>query len=64
MKIKKGETYGEFVKRLRQTANLTQEELALRLGISRKSVGNWENGTEPSFICRRLIDEFAKGVKG
>lgn len=63
MKIKKVETYGEFLLRIRETAKITQEELALRLGVSEMSVWNWENGRNPSFASKRAIDEFAKTIK-
>ena len=63
MKIKKSETYGSFLLRIRETAKITQEELALRLGVSEMSVWNWENGRNPSFASKRAIDEFAKTIK-
>ena len=60
MKIKKFETYGDFLKRIRQTANLTQEDLALRLGFSRRSICQWEQGkSEPSLSSKREIDRVA-----
>ena len=63
MKIKKSETYGAFLIRIRETAKITQEELALRLGVSEMSVWAWENGRNPSFASKRAIDEFASRVK-
>ena len=63
MKIKRNETYADFLKRIRQTAKITQEELALRLGVSEMSVWAWENGRNPSFASKRAIDEFAKTIK-
>ena len=63
MKIKKSETYGAFLIRIRETAKITQEELALRLGVSEVSVWNWENGRNPSFASKRAIDEFARKIK-
>lgn len=63
MKIKKSETYGSFLRRIRETAKITQEELALRLGVSEASVCAWENGRNPSFVNKRAIDEFAKKIK-
>jgi transcriptional regulator with XRE-family HTH domain len=63
MKIKKSETYGSFLLRIRETAKITQEELALRLGVSEMSVLAWENGRNPSFASKRAIDEFAKTIK-
>ena len=63
MKIKKSETYADFLKRIRETAKITQEELALRLGVSEMSVWAWENGRNPSFASKRAIDEFARKIK-
>ena len=34
---------GEKVKELRETAGLTQEELAYRMGVQRNTVWRWEN---------------------
>ena len=33
------------LKGARANANLTQKQVAKKLGISNKTVGNWENGT-------------------
>lgn len=38
------ETLGERIKRLREAQRWTQEMLADRLGVSTKTVGNWERG--------------------
>lgn len=38
------EKIGEFIKKLRQENNLTQQELADKLGITDKAVSKWENG--------------------
>ena len=53
MKIKEGRTtlFSERVKDLRKAHNLTQLELAKKLGFNRGTVGDWETrGKEPSFI--------------
>lgn len=63
MKIKKSETYGSFLRRIRETAKITQQELALRLGVSEYSVWLWEHGKNPSFASKRAIDEFARKIK-
>ena len=63
MKIKKSENYGAFLLRIRETAKITQEELALRLGVSEMSVWAWELGRNPSFASKRANDEFAKTIK-
>ena len=64
MKIKRNETYGAFIKRIRQTANLTQQDFATAVGVSETSVSLWESGkNEPNFVSRRAIDEFARKIK-
>ena len=35
--------FGEQIKKLRKQKNLTQEQMASQLGISRQAVSNWEN---------------------
>lgn len=44
-----GEKIGKFIQRIRKEKNLTQEELATKIGVTDRAVGNWENG-------RRLPD--------
>ena len=36
-------TLGEKIWRLRESQNMSQEELAEKLGVSRQTVSNWEN---------------------
>ena len=36
---------GENIRRLRRAADMTQEQLADKLGVSYQSVSRWENGT-------------------
>ena len=38
------EKIGKFISSLRKEQNLTQEQLAEKLGVSNKSVSRWENG--------------------
>ena len=38
------EKIGRFIAKCRKKKNLTQQELAERLGVSDRSIGNWENG--------------------
>ena len=38
------EKIGKFILECRKAKNLTQSELAEKLGVSDKSVSNWENG--------------------
>ena len=39
------EAFGERIRSLRIERNLTQQELADRLFVSRKTIGNWESGS-------------------
>lgn len=39
---------GKFIAGCRREAGMTQQALSERLGVSDKTVGNWENGAEPS----------------
>lgn len=38
------EKIGKFILESRRARNLTQQELAQRLGVSDRTIGNWENG--------------------
>ena len=38
-------TLGEQIKMAREKSNLSQEELAAKLGVSRQAVSKWENGS-------------------
>ena len=45
---------------LRTALNLSQEELADRIGVARQTVVSWEQGARPSaFNRRRICEEFA-----
>lgn len=48
----------------REAANLTQSELAERLGVSMRSVQGWESGVRPQPRHRRLIAAFLVEVEG
>ncbi len=41
-------TIGKFIAKKRREQNLTQEQLAERLGISNKTVSKWETGVSHS----------------
>ncbi len=46
-----------FIKKLRKSLGLTQEEMAKRLGVSFTSVNRWENGqTQPTQLAKRQIE--------
>lgn len=55
---------GENIRRLRQERGLNQEELGRRVGASKQSVSNWENGNiAPSIdLLIRLADFFGVGT--
>ena len=38
------EKIGKFIAKCRKDKNITQEQLAEKLGVSNKSVSRWENG--------------------
>ena len=49
-------TYQEAVRALRETALLTQTELAQKLGVSYATVNRWENGHhQPTISDKRKI---------
>lgn len=51
---------GQNIRRMRQAQGIRQEELGRRLGVSKQSVSNWENGNiMPSVeLLGRLADFF------
>ena len=66
------EKIGKFIATVRKERNLTQEELALRLGVTNKSISRWENGkTMPDLslfkpLCRELnitLNDLMSGEK-
>ena len=38
------ENFGKKILSIRQNANLTQEELALRMGVTPQAISKWERG--------------------
>lgn len=49
---------GKFIAALRKEANLTQEELGIKLGVSNKTVSRWENGNYmPDIETLRLLSK-------
>lgn len=66
------ERIGQFIKKIRQDNNLTQKELADRLGVTFQAVSKWENGKnvpdisilkEMSKMFNVDIDEILDGEK-
>lgn len=51
---------GNFIKNIRKENNLTQKELASRLGVTFQAVSKWENGKNvPDIaIMKQICDEF------
>lgn len=52
------EKIGKFIKEIRQNNNLTQKELADKLGVTYQAVSKWENGKNiPDIATLKLISE-------
>lgn len=51
------EKIGRFIAELRKENSLTQKELAEKLSVSDRTVGNWERGQKStrSFIVRSIM---------
>ena len=66
------EKIGKFISELRKEKNLTQEQLAEKIGVTSKSISRWENGkTMPDVslfepLCKELnitINELLSGKR-
>ena len=66
------EKIGKFIAKCRKNKNITQEQLAEKLGVSNKSISRWENGKNmPDYsilkeLCNTLdidVNEFLSGEK-
>ena len=55
------EKIGKFIAKCRKDKNMTQSELAEKLGVTDKSIGNWENGRNmPDLsLFKPLCDELS-----
>lgn len=54
-------TLGENIKRLRQKAGLTQQQLASKLFISRQTISKWETGLAfPQVTILKELTEILK----
>ena len=55
-------TYSEKIKSARENLLMTQEEIAVELGVTPITVCRWETGkTEPSIKAKRLFAIYANG---
>lgn len=53
--------FGENLQKLRKEKNISQENLAEALNVSRQTIGKWENGiTSPDTECLIQISDFFK----
>jgi putative transcriptional regulator len=53
--------FGELIQQIRQRIGLTQEEFALKIGVSYTSVNRWENHkTMPVALVLRRIEEILR----
>lgn len=51
-------TLGEQIRQARENQNLSQEELALKLGVSRQAVSKWENNSAvPQGLNREMLSQ-------
>ncbi len=61
---------GKFITKKRKEQNLTQEQLAERLGVSNKTVSKWETGkcmpdySTVEFLCKELNTTLAELMNG
>ena len=54
-----------LIRELRQRANLTQEKLAARLGVTFSTINRWENGrANPSPLARKQIEHCLRELRG
>lgn len=52
------------IRQIRKKLNLTQEQLAQKLGVSWTTVNRWENNkTKPSNLAQKQIERLIEGKK-
>jgi transcriptional regulator with XRE-family HTH domain len=51
----KKETMGMRIRRLREAANLTQDQLAKRCGVNKSAVSQWEMGTSENIKLQPFL---------
>lgn len=55
-------TFGSRLRKLRTERGLTQEQLALEIGVTKGAVSQWElDGNEPEFDSLKIIREILGG---
>jgi DNA-binding transcriptional regulator YiaG len=53
------------IQQLRKRLDMSQKELAKRMGVRQATVSDWQNGKQsPSPMARRLLDRLAAGMTG
>lgn len=63
MSVTEAVEIADLVRETRQHLGLTQEEFALKLGVSYQSVNRWENGrTKPLPIAVNLIKQILRST--
>ena len=51
--------FAEKIKHIRKTLNLSQEDLARKLGVSFATINRWECGTyKPSKLAMKALQDF------
>jgi ribosome-binding protein aMBF1 (putative translation factor) len=56
--------FGDRIREAREASDLTQAELGRRLGVSARTIQNWEHGSTPRPRHRRAIKRFLNGEAG
>ena len=57
-------TFGEKVKIVREKTDLSQEKLAVQLGVSFSTVNRWEKGhVMPSYLAQEKFEQFCISKK-
>ena len=51
-----------FVRGLRESAGMTQQEFAADIGVSISTVVKWEAGGNPSRMAREKLEKFAERI--
>ena len=54
---------GTELKELRESANLTQKDLADKLGIQREMIARWETTGSISKVYQKILGDYFKNLK-